>query len=103
MSKTKLRPEVAEHITENCLAMLKIKLNARLKEKGSGAFASSHEILGVITEEYLELIEAVKYKSFETNATKAFEEKKERIFEELLDIAVGCVFGMASINHCDWL
>lgn len=103
MHETKLRPEVADYVIDNSLMLLKQKLNQRLQEKGKGAFASSHEILGVITEEYLELIEAVKYKPFEINQAKAIDEKKERIIEEMLDIAVGCVFGMASINDCDWL
>ena len=60
-------------------------LNKRLHQKGSGVFASPHEALGIITEEYFELIEAVK------------SNEDARVLDELADIAVGCLIGMASI------
>ena len=64
----------------------------RNKEKGNHAAASSHEILGFITEEYDELTDAVRSNSI--NAAYA----------ELVDIAVSAVFGMMSIsqNKVDW-
>lgn len=66
--------------------------NRRLSQKGYGTFASRHEILGVITEEYIELNEAVTSKSL------------AEIRKELADIAVACNFGISCIdaNKVDW-
>jgi len=57
----------------------------RLEQKGYGKFASSHEILGIITEEYWELIEAVKSDNF------------KNIKHELNGIAIACILGLACI------
>jgi NTP pyrophosphatase (non-canonical NTP hydrolase) len=66
-------------------------LQKALKKKGDGTFASSHEILGALTEEYIEVIDAVKNNG---SGLKA----------ELLDVAVVCLFGIACINQetMDW-
>jgi NTP pyrophosphatase (non-canonical NTP hydrolase) len=68
------------------------KLYYRLEQKGYGTFSSRHEILGVVTEEYKEFIDAVHSKDY------------ENMKEELLDIAVACVFGFTCIdeNTIDW-
>ncbi len=68
------------------------KLYKRLEQKGYGTFASRHEILGVITEEYKEVVDAVH------------EKNPEAIKQELLDIAVGAIFGYACMNEktVDW-
>jgi phosphoribosyl-ATP pyrophosphohydrolase len=68
------------------------KLYSRLAQKGYGTFTSKHEILGVITEEYQEFVDAVHNKDY------------ENMKEELLDIAVACVFGYVCIeeNTVDW-
>jgi NTP pyrophosphatase (non-canonical NTP hydrolase) len=68
------------------------KLYYRLEQKGYGTFSSRHEILGVVTEEYKEFIDAVHSKDY------------ENMKEELLDIAVACVFGFTCIdeNIIDW-
>jgi NTP pyrophosphatase (non-canonical NTP hydrolase) len=68
---------------DNAFEKLGEKIKYRLKEKGKRTFASNHEILGIITEEYYELIEAVKNND------------DNKIHDELLDIAVGCILGMA--------
>jgi NTP pyrophosphatase (non-canonical NTP hydrolase) len=65
---------------------LKDLLKYRLEEKGNGIYVSSHEILGIIGEEWEELIQAVH-----NNDTV-------NIKEELRDIAVGCIWAMVSIN-----
>ncbi len=65
-------------------------LEARLQEKGNLVFDSPHEILGVVTEEYHELVEAVRQ-----GAAK-------RIDDELLDVAVAAVFGHISVKK-GWL
>lgn len=92
------RPKLKDEAILTAISNLKIKIEIALRKKGNGCFASSHEILGVITEEYYELIEAVY------NCSKLPDkEKKEWITGELLDIAVGCIIGVASINDVDWL
>ena len=76
---------VAEHI-EDAFDVVEIKLNERLLEKGIGACGSTHEALGVITEEYYELVHAV-----ESNDKDAF-------IDEVLDIAVAAVWVLASVS-----
>ena len=68
------------------------KIIYRLNQKGWHSLSSTHEILGVVAEEYQELIEAIK------------EGDKEKIKQELLDISVACNFGMACIDskNLDW-
>jgi len=68
---------------------LEIAFSRTIKEKGPGAFASRHELLGVITEEYWELENTVTNKDFP---------RLEGIKDELLAIAVACVFGVACID-----
>ncbi len=67
-------------------------MEMRLKQKGPGSYASSHEVLGIITEEWKELIDAVQLNSMED------------VDKELVDIAVGCVFAIACIreNGLEW-
>jgi len=55
-------------------------------KKGDGAAVSEHEILGIVTEEYHELIEAVTHADL-----KAIE-------AELNDLAAACMLGTASIK-----
>jgi len=63
------------------------KLMYRVGQKGPGTLVSSHEILGIITEEYQEYIEEVTMNSPE-----------EAKVQELLDIAVAALFGVASFR-----
>ena len=86
------RPQIAFTRVEDAHKKVMTKMRARLEEKGSGAWLSRHEILGFVTEEYDELITAVHGES------------KDRIREELLDIAVACVFAIACIDSdtLDW-
>lgn len=63
-----------------------LHFNDARQSKGLAAFASIHEILGIVTEEYGELIDAIHKNS------------KELTREELLDIVVACVFGVACID-----
>lgn len=85
-----------EHLTnDDLLAALNYvseNVTSRIEEKGPGAFASRHEILGIIAEEHAELIEAVTSESL------------QGVRSELLDIAVGCVVAIASIDSkkVDW-
>lgn len=69
------------------------KLYARIVEKGVGSFASNHEIFGIIKQETSEYENAIHQRASDS----------EKI-EELLDIAVACLFGVASIKSggIDW-
>lgn len=60
---------------------------SRLEKHGRGAFVSPHEILGVVAEEYDELLEAVRKDSVSL------------VMAELTDVAVACLFGLASLRH----
>lgn len=59
-------------------------LQKTIEEKGNTAFHSTHESLGVITEEYYELVEAVK-------------KNDGTYIDELLDIITACKFALASV------
>jgi uncharacterized protein YabN with tetrapyrrole methylase and pyrophosphatase domain len=71
---------------------MKAELYRRLAEKGFGSFASSHEILGVLTEEMNELESAVHNNN------------QEQIEKELMDIVIGAIFGAICIKtkKTDW-
>lgn len=90
--ETSNRPIIKDkHIT---LAFERIEgeLHRRLEEKGKGSWLSSHEMLGIITEEYTELIHAVK-----SNI-------RFQLRQELLDLGVAVVFALACMNNdkLDW-
>jgi hypothetical protein len=61
------------------LRQLREEILRRLDQHGPGEFVSTHEILGVVTEEYHELVDAVK--------------DNQAVDHELMDIAVGALFG----------
>ena len=67
-------------------------LTYRLLQKGNGSLASSHEILGILTEEFHELVDAVKSND------------PINVRRELIDIAVGCLLGIGCIDAgtLDW-
>ena len=66
------------------------KLYERLDKKGYGSYSGRHEILGIITEEFWELVEAVR--------SQPISGDKNTVREELIDIAIGCIFGVACID-----
>lgn len=78
--------EVTEDQISNALTSLGINLRRRLLEKGRDSFINAKEILGDLRLEMNEVEEAVQIK------------EPQRIIDELLDVAVGCVFGVASIK-----
>jgi len=69
------------------------KLMFRARQKGLGTMASNHEILGIIEDEVQEYRDEVHAKS-----------EDEKKIEELKDIAVAAIFGIASIKSggIDW-
>lgn len=87
-----MRVETYKDNRDDAIKIVAEKLEFRLKQKGNKTFTSTHEILGVVAEEYAELIHAVQ------NNNPA------EVIEELKDIAVACIFGIVSINkkNMDW-
>ena len=86
------RPELTADDINIAICKLQKEVARRLNEKGRGSFASRHEILGVATEEYHELIEAVTLKSL------------DEVEDELFDLAAGAVISAACImsNKVEW-
>jgi NTP pyrophosphatase (non-canonical NTP hydrolase) len=67
------------------------ELTRRFVKHGTGAYASPHEALGIITEEMWELVEAVKLN--DRSATRG----------ELLDVAVAALVAVMSQDaHVEW-
>ncbi len=79
------RPQVSDELILKALEALTVNVGRKIEEKGRGAFISSHETLGQVTEEYTELIGAVHNND------------PVEIGQELMDIAVAAVFGVASM------
>ena len=86
------RPQISKAKVLNAVLETRQQLLNRLEQKGYGAWLSRHELLGFLTEEYLEAAEAVH------SGTSS------DIKSELMDIAVGCIFAIACINNetLDW-
>ena len=86
------REKVTDGSRARAIALFNDNLKFRLKQKGTTTFASRHEALGVLTEEFNELVDAVK-----SNNEIEFE-------QELIDIMVGAYWVLASsINRSmDW-
>jgi hypothetical protein len=78
--------------TESAIKSVKDALEERLAEKGYHTFVSSHEISGVLREEYKEVGDAVHLNS------------NEFLRKELIDLAVACIWGIVSIDAdaLDW-
>ncbi len=87
------RVQLQEYALDTAVKGADYKMRYRLKQKGMGCFGSNHEILGVIRQETDEYSEAIHLK-------KSDQEK----IEELLDIAVAALIGIASIESggLDW-
>lgn len=79
------RAQIKAESVRMAMDMLQGEMTKRLRQKGDGTFASRHEILGCLTEEYLEICNAVQC------------EDNQHLVAELLDAAVACVFGAACI------
>lgn len=88
MARIQLTPEQFLQAVED----VKSQLFRCIERKGPGACCSQHEILGILHEEFTEYEDEVKAND-RVNGAK-----------ELLDIAVGAIFGYASIkaDALDW-
>ncbi len=80
---------VSDSVLSSAVAITVEALKFRTKKHGVYSYIGPHEALGIITEEYQELIAAVH--NNDRKNTKA----------ELIDIAVACIFGLASMNQQD--
>lgn len=89
------RKKIDKKLAGGTLDQLRRRINEKVRQRGNHSFASRHEILGQITEEYEELIEAVKLDKTP---------HMHRVRDELFDIAVACVWGILSIGtkSVDW-
>lgn len=79
------RPQIDDGIVGAIVLRVLDKTTFRLTQKGRGAFVGTHETYGIIAEEVDELLEALR------------KDDIEQFDKELLDVAVACVIGMASI------
>ena len=70
---------------EEAFKIIKDVFYIKLKEKGDGSFASTHEIIGLIDEEFNELRDT------------CHENNIDHFAYELIDIAVIAIFGYACI------
>lgn len=73
-------------ITDSLIDILRASMQKRLQQHPRGIFVSHHEMLGVITEEHHDLLEAVKSNNLDAVA------------EELADLTAACVAALASLN-----
>lgn len=89
------RKKINVSYVEDAVEQLKHRIYLKIKEFGNHSYASRHEILGQLQEEYAELTEAVQ---------KDKSKDKLQIRSELMDIAVACVWGVLSIDtkSIDW-
>lgn len=71
---------------DNILDIIAKELEKKIKEKGPLSFSSSHECLGVITEEYYELIEAVKNND------------DIDVINELKDVVISAIWGLVTYH-----
>lgn len=86
------RKEITDEAMLVSIRQVEVWLGKRLQQKGYGTFSSTHEIRGVIDDEFEELKEALHEKDV------------NKIYWELRDVAVGCVFAMACLKEgtLDW-
>lgn len=86
------RPQLTADGINRTFMQVQNKTQDRLNEKGTGILISRHEALGVIAEEYNELIRAVESGS------------QAEVEDELVDITVAGIVSLASLQtgQTDW-
>lgn len=87
------RQQLATQDFNKALDGVKEKFFYRVHQKGTGTMASNHEILGIISQEVQEYNDAIHQRLSDSHK-----------IEELKDIAVAAIFGIASIESqgVDW-
>lgn len=84
--KVIIRYPVSERMIDEVLKELRTQLNRRLEKHGNLSYIGKHEIYGMLAEEFnKELLDDLHANN------------EEGFVSELFDIAVGCVFGVASM------
>ena len=78
------RPKVSAESLLRAMRIINKKLAQAMNAKGPGILVNQHETLGILTEEYHELVMAVR------------RGHSEDIVGELADIAVCAIWGIAS-------
>lgn len=78
--------EITEKEIDKAFKVIRYVFSERIREKGPGISSSPHESLGICTEEYHELIEAVRLKIPDDMAL------------EFIDLAVASIFGYISLG-----
>jgi len=92
MKNTNNRKEVNWKSIDSAIEDVRDMIMQRIGEKGDGTFASRHEIFGIVSEEYHELVDALT------------ENNNSYYSAELIDVAVACIFGLACVKArtLDW-
>lgn len=85
-----IRPQVDDGHIADGLKDIYSKLLSRLNQKGHGAYASRHEILGILEEEMKEVKDEIQNDGAAGNAAFG---------RECLDIAVAGLFGYICIRY----
>lgn len=80
------RPQVDQAERDQLIADVTRALARRCKKHGIGAFWSGHEGLGVVAEEYHELVEALRSND------------RRRVRDKAMDVAIGCLWLVASLD-----
>jgi len=80
-----MRNEITEKEKEEVLLLVRKQLDKRLRIHGKNAFNSAHEIRGVLEEEVAEHMDELRANNY------------SRQLEELLDIAIAAIWGVATI------
>lgn len=81
----KRKPLTKKHI-KSVFDRIKKQLSAKIAKRGMGRYDSVHEIYGIVAEEAYELLKATH------------ENNNQEFVDELLDIAIGCLWGIASFQ-----
>ncbi|HLP82098.1 MAG TPA: hypothetical protein VK141_08970 [Nitrosomonas sp.] len=95
------RPAISDAEKDEAIEQTLQELDYQLMKKGQGSFMSSHEIYGVIKEELDEVMDEVR-KSDGLNKLD-HEMRKVALKKELAQLAVAAIWGIASIDHCEWI
>jgi hypothetical protein len=80
------RPDMGHDDVERIITGIKDQLYRVVAKKGTGCFISRHEVLGSLTEEYNEFVEAIHSKN------------NVSIMDELTDVAIVSIFGLISLE-----
>lgn len=82
-----IRQQVTPEALEAGFEALRDKVNYRLKQKGDGSYASTHEIYGILAEEVKEVLDELQ-----ANDNSLFA-------KELLDVAVAALWGYICVSY----